>query len=155
MSCSYYVFKSNDFYCLKLKDYVNEDTYYKYCRNYDYDDCPFYKDEGSSSGGCYLTSACVNAKGLEDNCYELEVLRNYRDTWLSSFDKGKKLIQEYYLIAPLIVKRIDNLMTSKEIYDRLFDELVKPCVKLIEEGKREDAMQLYYDVTKELERLYI
>lgn len=33
----------------------------------------------NNSSGCYLTSACVNAKGLPDDCEELTVLRNFRD----------------------------------------------------------------------------
>ena len=52
MSCSYYTFRQGDYYCTKKSDYVNEDVYYKYCRNWDYSDCPVYK--GDTSGGCYL-----------------------------------------------------------------------------------------------------
>ena len=39
MSCPYYWWNHN-YACRKSKKDVDEDTYYKYCRNYDYDDCP-------------------------------------------------------------------------------------------------------------------
>ena len=80
MSCPYYTWRS-DFYCTKQHNYVNEDVYYKYCRNYDYSGCPVYGDAGSSTG-CFLTSACVEAMNLPDDCEELMILRKFRDTWL-------------------------------------------------------------------------
>ena len=68
MSCPFYWY-NHHYACRKSGKDVNEDTYYKYCRNYDYDDCPIYK--GNDSGGCFLTSACTEARGLPDDCREL------------------------------------------------------------------------------------
>ena len=51
MSCAYYTFRNNDYYCLKKGDYVNSDVYQRYCKNYSYDECPIYKDN-PNSGGC-------------------------------------------------------------------------------------------------------
>lgn len=152
MSCSYYTFRQGDYYCTKKGDYVNSDIYYKYCRNYDYRDCPIYK--GDSSGGCYLTSACMYAKELPDNCYELEVLRNYRDTWLKNEKEGSCLICRYYEIAPKIVSAINETVNSKDIYERLYETMIKPCVKFIEEGKNKEALELYRDMTLQLEKEY-
>ena len=42
MSCPFYWY-NHHYACRKSGKDVNEDTYYKYCRNYDYDDCPIYK----------------------------------------------------------------------------------------------------------------
>lgn len=112
MSCSYYTFRQGDYYCTKKSDYVNEDVYYKYCRNWDYSDCPVYK--GDTSGGCYLTSACMYSKGLPDDCYELETLRNFRDTWLKNSEEGREIIKEYYEVAPKIVSAINETKESKK-----------------------------------------
>lgn len=150
MSCSYYSFRQNDYYCNKKSDYVNSDVYYKYCRNYDYSDCPIYK--GDSSGGCYLTSACMYARGLADDCYELKVLRHFRDTWLSSLKEGKEIIKQYYKIAPKIVSAINDTMDSKSIYERLYKNMVEPCVKLIEQQKYYESLELYKNMTLELEK---
>ena len=50
---------------------------------------------GSSSGtdGCYLTSACVMAKGLPDHCEELETLRVFRDEYLAGQPGGRAEIE--------------------------------------------------------------
>lgn len=97
MSCPYYWYNQH-FACRKTGKDVNEDTYYKYCRNYDYSDCPIYK--GQDSSGCFLTSACVEAKGLPDDCSELSVLRHFRDSYLAGIEEGKAEICEYYHVAP-------------------------------------------------------
>ena len=152
MSCSYYTFRQGDYYCTKKGDYVNSDVYYKYCRNYDYDDCPIYK--GNSSGTCYLTTACVCAKDLPDDCYELQTLRNYRDTWLRNTQDGLHAIARYYAVAPKIVAAINRREDSKSVYDAVFEKMVRPCVSLIEQKRYEEAFCLYKSVTFELENMY-
>jgi hypothetical protein len=146
------MFSFNPF-CLKKNDYVNSDVYDRYCRSYSYDECPIYKGSSSSSS-CYLTSACVYANGLPDDCYELETLRRFRDGWLAIQEGGKELIQRYYIVAPKIVSAINELTDRKEIYNRIYETMVLPCVKLIEEGKNEETMQLYRKITEELESEY-
>lgn len=158
MSCKYYEFKNGDFYCNKQEEYVDSDTYYAYCRAYNYDECEIYKDdnyERPASGGCYLTTACVIAKQLPDNCYELETLRRYRDKWLRKREDGPRLIQMYYNVAPLIVNRINVLESKDEIYDLIYKKMVKPCVKLIEEEKNEEALLLYKQMTLWLKENYL
>ena len=153
MSCSYYTFRQNDYYCTKKRDYVNSDVYYKYCRNWDYADCPIYKGN-SSSGGCYLTSACVYAKGLPDDCYELETLRKYRDTWLKGSAEGLTLVAQYYETAPKIVSAINDTVNSKSIYEMIYEKMIKPCVALIEQKKYQETLELYRAVTIQLQKEY-
>ena len=153
MSCPFYTFKDNDYHCLKTRKDVNSDTYYRYCRNYSYDECPVYKAE-SSSGGCFITSACVKAMGMEDDCYELETLRNYRDTWLKETEAGQVLVCQYYEIATKIVTAIDEKDNAKEIYAMIYTEMVKPCVELIEQGKMEEALEVYKSITLKLKVAY-
>lgn len=153
MSCSYYVFRQGDFYCTKKEDYVKSDVYYKYCRNYAYPDCPIYKE--NSSGGCYLTSACVQAKGLSDDCYELETLRCYRDMWLKSTVEGKEIVKQYYEIAPKIVCAINATNDSKSVYEMLYERMVKPYVEFIEKKEFHEAMELYRNMILELKEKYL
>lgn len=149
MSCSYYTFRQNDYYCTKKGDYVNSDVYYKYCRNYDYGDCPIYKGN-TSSGGCYLTSACVEAKGLPDDCKELMTLRNFRDNWLKNQPGGLAEVAEYYATAPGIVERINALPNAGEIWQELYETLVMPCVRFIQNGAYGDAHKLYRETAQQL-----
>lgn len=155
MSCPYYKFESSlfggDYYCIKQEKAVSSDIYYKYCRSYDYDDCPVYKHESSSSG-CFLTSACTAARGLPDDCQELQTLRSFRDDWLKKTDEGIELVTRYYEIAPKIVAAIDAKPDCLEIYDRIYCEMVAPCVELIGQGKYQEALGLYRDRTLVLEK---
>ena len=152
MSCSYYTFRQGDYYCAKKQGYVNSDVYYKYCRNYDYDDCPIYKGD---STGCYLTSACVEARGLADDCRELTVLRRFRDGWLSRQEGGAADIQEYYRTAPAIVAAIHRREDAPAIWERLYQELVAPCVRLIDGGDLEGAYRTYKAYTLHLKEAYL
>ena len=154
MSCPFYKFESSgwfggDYYCIKQEKTIDSDTYYKYCRNYDYSDCPIYKHQSSSSG-CFLTSACVSAKGLPDDCYELQTLRNYRDNWLTKAEGGLAAISHYYIVAPKIVAAIDKLAERNEIYEIIYDKMIKPCVEFIEQKKYQDAFELYRNMTLQL-----
>lgn len=155
MSCPYYYW-NNHFACRKANKDVNEDIYYKYCRNYDYGDCPIYKGQSpSDSGGCYLTSACVAAKGLPDDCYELQTLRHFRDTYLTSKDNGVSEVAHYYRVAPHIVYEISSQANPQAIFSELYEVLVLPCVRLIEQAKLEDAYLLYKKIAIELEEKYL
>lgn len=158
MSCPFYKLESSgwfssDYYCIKQEKAVDSDTYYKYCRNYDYKDCPIYKHQ-SSSGGCFLTSACTAARGLPDDCHELTVLRNFRDNWLKQQPDGVTLITHYYEVAPKIVEAIDKLDNRLEIWDGVYRELVTPCVEMIEDGRYQEALELYRRTTEELRGMY-
>lgn len=156
--CRYYYYEGG--YCCALKrqkegtSSIDSDTVHKYCWGYHYEDCPRYKSEHSPTGGCYLTSACTEAKGLPDNCNELQTLRAFRDGYLRTTAGGDKEIAEYYRTAPLIVEKIKNQNISKNIFDKIYSELVEPCVLLIKTGNNEQAHQLYKNYTLKLKKEY-
>ena len=154
MSCAYYTFRNNDYYCLKKGDYVNSDVYQRYCKNYSYDECPIYKDN-PNSGGCYLTSACVEAKGLPDDCEELTVLRDFRDNWMKQQPGGKEEIAEYYVTAPQIVAKINRQRDAKQIWESIYDSLVLACIELIHAGEMEKARALYKKSALELKEQFM
>lgn len=113
-----------------------------------YYDRPNSSNSGNAnSSGCYLTTACTSARGLLDNCIELETLRYYRDTYLINRQGGAKDIKTYYDIAPKIVAVIDSLPNAKEIWNKVFEELVLPCVALIKEKQFEAAYEKYKEYT--------
>ena len=103
-----------------------------------------YKD-----GGCFLTTARVHHLGLEDDCYELETLRNFRDNYLKSTDDGKELVSEYYSIAPGIVEKIDNSDNQNQYYDYIYAE-IKKCISEIESGSNENAVAIYRKMVETL-----
>ena len=154
MSCPYYWW-NNHYACRKSQKDVDDDIYYKYCKNYDYSDCPIYKQELPTDSGCFLTTACIKARNLPDDCYELNIMRKYRDSYLITLPTGKEDIMHYYEIAPLIVNRIEAREDSVLIFCKLYDELVLPCVRLLENNDLYGAYMLYKEKTLELEAEYL
>ena len=169
--CEFYYYDGD--FCCRLgkrkldRSSVDSTTVHKYCWGYHYEDCPRYRDRydywdgdplkkgNSESTSCFLTSACVEAMGLPDDCRELTVLRGFRDTFMISTEEGKKAVMEYYRIAPPIVDRIHQRSDSITVFERIYRELVLPCVALIDEGRKEEAFVLYRDYTLRLKEEYL
>ena len=152
--CEYYYY-DHDYCCRLLKNsgerYVlTSDDVHRYCWNYNYNDCPHYNNRSSGSGGCYLTSACVKAKGLGDDCDELTCLRNFRDNYLRNIENGQEEIDSYYAIAPEIVDRINQREDAQELWDSVYTELILPCVDYINSLENEKAYELYKNYTLKL-----
>lgn len=99
---------------------------------------------------CYITTAVCESFGKPDDCYELTLLRNYRDGYLKSRPEGDLLIQQYYDIAPTIVKRINKLPNQKEIYSEIWNEYLRPCIRFIEEDANEKCQEVYTKMVMEL-----
>ena len=93
--------------------------------------------------GCYLTTACVQARGLLDDCDELQTLRTFRDGYLAKMPTGEMDIRKYYDISPRIVEIIDRLPDAREIWKTVYSELVDPCVRLIKKGRNEETYAHY------------
>ena len=129
---------------------LNPDKYYK----------PDGKNASSSSkenddGGCYLTTACVAARGLPDTCAELQLLRAFRDGVLDRRPGGREEIERYCRIAPSIVAAVNQREDTMQIWNRVYEELVEPCVRMIHAGKDEEAYRLYQAYTMEPGEKYL
>lgn len=152
--------RSDNMSCENCKHYdENERSGSKgYCtwyRSYVYPDdnsCSHYEAR-SGSGGCIFTSACCSFLGLSDDCYELKTLRRYRDNYLAKQKNGKKLIEEYYTIAPPIVEKIDKSADKDIEYDFIFS-VIQRCVSLIENSKNEEALEEYKKMVLTLKEKY-
>lgn len=94
---------------------------------------------------CFLTSACVSHYGLPDNCYELETLRNYRDSYLLKNRNGKELVKEYYLIAPAIAETISKHSQKESYYTYIYDRVQRSC-RAIENMQLEKAKRIYQEM---------
>ena len=112
---------------------------------------PDKSDTSSGSGGCYLTSACMKyfQENFDDNCYELTVLRWFRDNFVSKED-----IEHYYEVAPIIVETINKEEKSSIIYDYIYDNIVDYCVEQIEQGNYDKAYMRYRNSILTLEEQF-
>lgn len=104
---------------------------------------------------CYITTAVCRSLGRPGDCYELNTLRDYRDSYLLSTDEGREIVQEYYNIAPTIVKRIDKKAEADEIYENIWKTYLSPCITMIENGENEKCRDLYSSMVRKLEARYL
>lgn len=111
--------------------------------------------DSSNNGGCFITTACVEARGVADDCYELNILREFRDNYLKNRANGMKDIAEYYRIAPRIVESINNTSAASEIWDAIYRDMISPCVSLVAAHRYEDAYERYKSFVLKLRSKYI
>lgn len=98
---------------------------------------------GSHDDGCYLTTAGVRARGLADDCWELNTLRRFRDGYLRKIPDGESEIAAYYEIAPKIVKAVNEREDAQSVWNGVYEEMIAPCLALIGENRQEEAYRLY------------
>lgn len=104
-------------------------------------------DSGSSrKGGCFITTAACEYMGRPDDCYELSALRSFRDRHLLATEEGRALVRHYYEVAPGIAERLHGRSDLEEVWG-----IVTRCVRAIEEGRYDDATQMYTTMVRSLE----
>lgn len=111
-------------------------------------------ESGFHKKWCYITTAVCETFGKPDDCYELTLLRNYRDGYLQNQPDGEEIIREYYDVAPTIVKRINKLPDRKTIYRSVWDNYLDPCITMIENGEQESCKELYIKMVRDLQERY-
>jgi len=99
---------------------------------------------------CYLTTACVRARGLPDDCLELTTLRSFRDAYMLSSEEGCAAVEEYYAIAPDIVRAVESRNDAEAIWAQVFGQ-VKHASDLVLEGRMDEAFERYWQMSKTLE----
>ncbi len=111
-----------------------------------------YSEKTEAEGKCYLTTSCIMhfQEFFNDNCYELTVLRWFRDNFVNKED-----IKHYYEIAPIIVNEINKTKESDIIYDYIYDNIVDYCIKAIESGNYKSAYTRYKNSILNLEEMYV
>ena len=112
-------------------------------------------NNSSDGGGCYITTATVEHLGLADDCDELNMLRIYRDKLIEEDPKFRKIVLEYYKTAPQIVEKISNSSNKDEILDSIYNNMVLPVLKLLKNGKIEEAKNYYINVYNDLKSKYV
>ena len=100
---------------------------------------------------CFITTAACQTLNRQDDCYELNAFRGFRDNWLSQTEDGPAKIQEYYLFAPMIVQAIDASPRKAQVYRGIWQDYLAPCLDDIEQNKQQSCAQLYEKMVKDLE----
>lgn len=113
-----------------------------------------YIEKGFHRKFCYITTAVCETFHKPDDCYELTLLRNYRDQYLAALPEGEDIIRAYYDVAPTIVKHINRRDDSAKIYESIWKMYLSPCISMIEEGRNEDCKDLYIKMVRSLQDEY-
>ncbi len=113
-----------------------------------------YIEKGFHKKFCYITTAVCETLKKGDDCYELNLLRDYRDTYLASLPQGEELIRRYYDIAPTIVKHINCRDDAEEIYRSIWDTYLSPCIHMIESSRLESCRERYEEMVLKLQDTY-
>lgn len=92
---------------------------------------------------CFLTTAAVQAVGLTDECFELRVLRRFRDTYLARSPAGRDLVRHYYATAPEIIARINARSDARRIWLAVYARYILPCALMARVGLAGPALAHY------------
>jgi hypothetical protein len=110
--------------------------------------------EKEDSDSCFITSACIYARGRNADCVELTAIRWWRDSYVRRRLNGENLIKDYYRIAPAIVSAINQDSNKQQIYESLYKNLVLKTVEFIAAGKKEEAFSNYWEIVCDLKANY-
>jgi hypothetical protein len=103
---------------------------------------------------CFLTTACCEAIGLPDDCFELATLRRYRDEVLAHMPGGPREIERYYALAPAILRAMRERGRERALLQLYFSRIL-PCVLLARLGAARLTRRLYRDMIARLCRRYL
>lgn len=156
MACTYYCYKSGlfsgDYWCNKKDERVDEGTYYQYCRNYDYTNCPIYKQTEVS--GCFITTVACQILGKEDHDPILDDFRNFRDNVLQKNEKYYEILKEYDIIGPKLAKCIFYDKDKTKIASGIYNTVLTKIHHLVSQKKYDEAVEKYYVMTLMLINYY-
>jgi len=109
----------------------------------------FTQDACAPPEGCFITTACCEIVGLDDDCFELRSLRRYRDEVLAKQPGGAAAIARYYAQAPHILAQI-SAHTRKLRLLSVYARFVLPAAIAARLGLNANAYRLYVRMLDEL-----
>ncbi|MCM1009082.1 MAG: hypothetical protein NC485_14435 [Ruminococcus flavefaciens] len=133
------------------KSYYN--GYYGGSSSY-YSGSDYSSNDDNSGGGCYISTACIKAKGFSDDCFELSILRKYRDKLVEEDTEIRRVVKEYYNAAPKLIAVINRQPDKQRIYEYIYDNLVVLSIKYLIEEDYQRAVAQYRKIYEELKKKY-
>lgn len=109
----------------------------------------------NEKGRCFISTACVTAEGLPDNCQQLQILRNFRDNHVKKQAGGLEDISEYYLTAPKVIQAVNLDENSLRVYSQIYERWIKKAVSLIQRGDLKQAYGHYKEMMDSLKKRFL
>lgn len=148
--------------CGSCKEYTyegpNKKGYCSWYRAYYYpdDSCKHWEASDNTAYGsslCFITSACCEYRNLPDDCYELQLIRTFRDSFIRQQKYGQELIDNYYEIAPDIVEAINSNSEKEAIYNDIWKK-INEIIELLNQNKNEEAIIEYMLMVIKLQKIH-
>lgn len=152
MSCTYYRWNGGifgDYWCDKKDCRVDSDTYYKNCRDFNYDECPIYR-HSESSGPCFITTVLCEILGLPDNHETLNTLRAFRDNILQKDKQYEEILKIYDIIGPMLAYRLKIDKNKEQLASELYNLSLLPIIEEIKNKNYAKAIKHYIYMTLSL-----
>jgi len=104
---------------------------------------------------CFLTTAICDMLGMEDNCYGLNVMRNFRDNILVNDSRYYPLLAEYEVVGPIISENMYNDEHGIEVAEYYFENYIYDIVINLSTRKDyNDAVDKYVEMVNDFKRMY-
>jgi len=101
---------------------------------------------------CHITKVVLYARGLPDDCYELNMLRKFRDIYLNKEGYSSE-VKDYYENSTKYAECIERKAeTNPELFNELYIRFIEPAVKAIEKNDMKKAHRIlrnYLNLVKE------
>jgi len=145
MACAYYRWNGGifgDYWCDVKNSRVDSNVYYKYCRDYNYNECSIYQKEHGSSG-CFITTIVCNVLGKSDDDKVLNNLRFFRETVLKKDEEHYDILADYDSIGPVLACHINHDKDREKMALGLYDVVLSKVSKNIEDKEYDKAINNY------------
>lgn len=96
---------------------------------------------------CFITTAATKG-GETDKGYTLEVLREFRNTYMQETPERQSELIDYYFLAPYVVKRISEREDSEDTWAAIRSKYLDPAVYAFKKGQPEVTYKLYKEMMK-------
>ena len=104
---------------------------------------------GADAGGdgCYITTATEHANGkTDDNAYELQTLRRFREEFMMKDPGLAELVSRYEMMAPSVVAGIKARPDASELFKGLHKQFIAPASRAVSRGDNAKALNIYADM---------
>jgi len=105
----------------------------------------FVPPANSGDADCYVTTLLVGYLGMADQGKEMNQLRNLRERVLEPNVLGQKKITNYKSLSQSISNKLKGVANKEEIFNHGVRKAIEPSIKLAEEGKEREAVDLIGD----------
>ena len=113
------------------------------------------RQKRKEAGGCFITSACIRAMNLPEDCIELTTFHKFRDEYLVKSQKGRTFIDIYYTASKDILENIINKEPNpEEILKNIYYRWIILITKEMQSQNYNLALSIGVSMVKELYEKY-